>query len=148
MVLRQPPSRTHTFMTSVQKTSAYIKWCWGGFVRGGPAWQWSGQGWRMWGQAVLLATGVVRSCRVGVATGLVGVAPGLVGVAPGLVGVASGLVGVAPGLVGVAPGLVCCTRDFGVAWARVAVVGPGSRRGICNVGVTVRRDGEMAWLGW
>ncbi|KAH9021123.1 hypothetical protein EDB83DRAFT_2320538 [Lactarius deliciosus] len=109
-----------------------------GWVR---VWRWSGQGWRMRGQAVLLAMGVVRSCHVGVATGLVGVAPGLVGVA-------SGLVGVAPGLVGVTPGLVCCTGDFGVAWAGVAIVGPGSRRGICNVGVTVRRDGKMAWLGW
>ncbi|KAH9170757.1 hypothetical protein EDB89DRAFT_1907450 [Lactarius sanguifluus] len=105
----------------------------------------------MRGQAVLLATGVVRSCCVGVTTGLVGVVLGLVGVALGLVGVALGLVGVAPGLVGVVPGLVCCTGDFGVAWAGVAgvaIVGPGSRRGICNVGVTVQRDGEMAWLGW
>ncbi|KAH9174280.1 hypothetical protein EDB89DRAFT_1904747 [Lactarius sanguifluus] len=29
------------------------------------------RGWRMWGQAMLLATAVVRPCRVGVATGLV-----------------------------------------------------------------------------
>ncbi|KAH9160927.1 hypothetical protein EDB89DRAFT_1914258 [Lactarius sanguifluus] len=125
-------------------TAVSYYWCRGGFVRGGPAWRWSGRGWRMRGQAVLLATGVVRSCCVGVTTGLVGVVLGLVGVA-------SGLVGVAPGLVGVVPGLVCCTGDFGVAWAGVAgvaIVGPGSRRGICNVGVTVRRDGEMAWLGW
>ncbi|KAH9172055.1 hypothetical protein EDB89DRAFT_1906498 [Lactarius sanguifluus] len=135
------------WLASSQRKDEYGEmtyWCRGGFVRSGPAWRWSGRGWRMRGQAVLLAMGVVRSCCVGVVTGLVGVVLGLVGVA-------SGLVGVAPGLVGVVPGLVCCTGDFGMAWAgvaRVAIVGPGSRRGICNVGVMVRHDGEMAWLGW
>ncbi|KAH9071012.1 hypothetical protein EDB83DRAFT_2313743 [Lactarius deliciosus] len=96
-----------------------------------------GQGWRMWGQAVLLAMAVARSCCVGcdglvdVAPGLVGVALGLVGVALGLVGVTLRLVGVAPGLVSVAPGIVIVELGWlwrgivGVAWARVAVVGPG-----------------------
>ncbi|KAH9167136.1 hypothetical protein EDB89DRAFT_1910237 [Lactarius sanguifluus] len=95
-----------------------------------------------------------RGLAVLVAMGLVDVAPGLVGVVPGLVGVTSRLVGVAPGLVSVAPGIVIVEPGWswhgivGMAWARVAVVGPGSRRGICSVGVTVQHDGEMAWLGW
>ncbi|KAH9162423.1 hypothetical protein EDB89DRAFT_1913290 [Lactarius sanguifluus] len=71
----------------------------------------------MRGQAMLLAMGVVRSCCVGVATGLVGVVLGLVGVASGLVGVAPGLVGVVPGLAKLVVVLRVATAWWGVIWS-------------------------------
>ncbi|KAH9175820.1 hypothetical protein EDB89DRAFT_1903076 [Lactarius sanguifluus] len=91
----------------------------------------------MRGQAVLLATGVVRSCCVGVAMGLVGVVLGLVGVA-------SGLVGVAPGLVGVVPGLVCCTGDC-QARRRLACC-DGMMGGNLEFARRGGSGGELAWV--
>ncbi|KAH9166111.1 hypothetical protein EDB89DRAFT_1910949 [Lactarius sanguifluus] len=98
-----------------------------------------GRGWRMWGRGGECGARPCcwprqsRGLAMLVVTGLVDVAPGLVGVAPGLVGVTSRLVGVAPGLVSVAPGIVIVEPGWswhgivGVAWAGVAIVGPGSR---------------------